>query len=280
MGPLVTPAMKRALVISSQVAASAVGASNSAFCLRRLGIETAVLPTTLMGRHPGWGDPGGDVTKSEYLAKMWDGIKAQNLTFDAVLTGYMGSADNVDLAANIIAKVKSDNPSALTVVDPVMGDHGKLYVPINVAEAIVKQLVSVADIVTPNVWEFSHILQRELRSLDDLKNALLDHGGCALVTSVEHHGRIGALSYHPKGLTYFGHEVFETVPNGGGDALSGALLAHILGGLSEEEAARKAVSAIFKMMKKSVETKAKEFPLTEYQAFLTEAPLIGMDRIL
>lgn len=272
--------MKRALVISSQVAASSVGANNSAFCLRRLGIETVVLPTTLLGRHPGWGAPGGQVTPTPYLADMWDGIAAQNFQFDAVLTGYMGSAENVSLAGDIIQKIKSQNSNAIIVVDPVMGDHGKLYVPIEVAEAILRTLFSLADIITPNIWEFSHALKRDVNDIQSLKDSLLDYGGCALVTSVKHHNQIGALSYHPKGLTYIGHDVFDQIPNGGGDALAGVLLAHVLNGHSEEDAARRAVSSIFQIMKKSNELEAAEFPLTQFQSFLENAPLLDMDRIL
>lgn len=272
--------MKRALVISSQVAASAVGANNSAFCLRRLGVETVVLPTTLMGRHPGWGTPGGGVTDTDILAKMWEGVRAQNLHFDAVLTGYMGSPDNVELTGKILSQVKKSNPKVVIVIDPVMGDDDKLYVPVEVAEAIMQVLVSQSDIVTPNVWEFSHMLQRELPDLNSVQTALLDYGGCALVTSVRNHGRIGALSYHPGGLTYFGHEEFKRVPHGGGDSLSGVLLAHILNGKTEEEAARRAVSSVFHIMSKAVESGTQEFPLTQYQESLDKMPLLSMEHIL
>ena len=272
--------MKRALVISSQVAASSVGANNTAFCLRRLGIETIVLPTTLMGRHPGWGAPGGAITSAQTLRDMWDGISAQNLKIDAVLTGYMGSWENAKLAHEIILQTKRQNPRALIVVDPVMGDHGKLYVGVDVAEAITKSLLPAADIATPNSWEFSHIVKTQFETMDDVKTALLDYSGCALVTSVKHHGRIGALSYHPKGLTYIGHEIFDKVPNGGGDAITGILAAHVLNGKSEEEAARRAVSSVFSIMRHSVERATSEFPLTACQDALEDAALLSLDRLL
>ena len=272
--------MKRALVISSQVAASSVGANNTAFCLRRLGVETIVLPTTLMGRHPGWGDPGGRVTTAEILADMWQGIAAQNLQFDAIVTGFMGSVENTALAASIIHQLKSKNPDISVIVDPVMGDNGKLYVPVDVAEAITTQLIPKADIVTPNVWEFSHIVQSSFKNRDDVKTALLDYSGCALVTSVEHQSLIGALSYHPNGLTYIGHQAFGKIPNGGGDTVTGILAAHVLNGKTEEDAALRAISSVFSIMKTAVETNASEFPLTLCQNALTDAPLLGIDRLL
>lgn len=264
--------MKRALVISSLVASSSVGANNSAFCLRRLGIETVVLPTVLLGRHPGWGPPGGSETPIEILSDIWNGIKAQNIKFDIVLTGYIGNQDNAALAVDIIRSVKNQNPKVLIIVDPVMGDNDKLYVPVDVARAIETQLIPLADIITPNIWEFSHLMKADFRDLTEIRAALLDYGGCALITSVRHQDQIGALSYHPEGLTYFGHEIFESVPHGGGDAVAGTLAAHLLADDNEEIAAQKAVSSIFGIIKMAVKTKQKELPLIQHQDMLLDAP--------
>lgn len=242
-------------------------------------MDAIVLPTTLMGRHPGWGPPGGETTSADILSDMWSGIAAQNISIDAVITGYMGSCENVALANQIISDIKLKNPSVLVIVDPVMGDAGNLYVPVEVAEDIVRTLTPKADIITPNSWEFSHIVQRQFRSIEDVKTALLDYSGCALVTSVEHQSRIGALSYHPKGLTYIGHEIFDQVPNGGGDAITGLLAGHILLGKSEEEAARLAVSSVFAMMRHAVSNQTREFPLTACQHQINETSLLEMDRI-
>jgi len=271
--------MKRALVISSQLAVSSVGAKNTAFCLRRLGVETAVLPTTLMGRHPGWGDPGGQVTDTHILKEMWQGVSAQEYQFDAVVTGYMGSVQNVELSADIIGSIKQQNPDTIILVDPVMGDHGKLYIAESVAQAILSNLVNIADIITPNVWEFSYMLSQALPDMKAIQSALLDYGGKALITSVRHHGRIGALSYHSDGLTFIGHEEFEKIPHGGGDALAGCLAAHLLNGRTDSEAARRAVSSIFSIMQRAVQEGRRELPLIAHQRLLLDAPLLSQSKI-
>ena len=105
--------MKTALVISSYVASSRVGATASAFCLRRLGIETIVMPTTVLGRHPGWGAPGGNALDTDHLRDMWAAIKSQKLKIDAVMTGYLADDAHIDLAANIISDVKTENPGVI-----------------------------------------------------------------------------------------------------------------------------------------------------------------------
>ncbi len=271
--------MNRVLVISSLVAASSVGANNSAFCLRRLGMETVILPTVILGRHPGWGTPGGSATPSALLSDIWDGINAQNLKFDAVLTGYIGTPENLDLTEQIIRQIKQKNPNVKVIVDPVMGDHGKLYVPVDVGEGIISRLVPYADIITPNVWEFSHLMRSDITGLDELGDALRDYGGCALITSVIDGDRIGGLSYHPEGLSYIGHEKFASVPHGGGDAIAGSLLGHILLGDSEEVAAQKAVSSVFRIMRLAVENGLEEFPLTEGQNELVLAPQLPLRKL-
>ena len=162
-----TTSIPKTLILSSTVASSRVGASAASFCLQRLGVETIVLPTTLMGRHPGWGKPGGGPTDITMLRDIWAGVAAQNIKFDAVLTGYMGETAHIDLGVEIIEHVKSRNPRALIAVDPVMGDHGKLYISKDRAEAIIDRLIPKADFITPNMWELEFI-QARLATLPDL----------------------------------------------------------------------------------------------------------------
>ena len=91
------------------------------------------------------------------LRDIWAGVAAQNIKFDAVLTGYMGETAHIDLGVEIIEYVKSRNPKALIAVDPVMGDHGKLYISKDRAEAIIDHLIPKADFITPNMWELNFI---------------------------------------------------------------------------------------------------------------------------
>ena len=113
-----------------------------------------------MGRHPGWGAPGGGATDSGILRDVWAGVAAQNIKFDAILTGYMGETAHIDLGVEIIDHVRARNPNALIAVDPVMGDHGQLYIPEARAAAIIDRLIPQADFITPNMWELGYIKAR------------------------------------------------------------------------------------------------------------------------
>ncbi len=271
--------MKTALVISSFVAASHVGATASAFCLRRLGIQTHILPTTLLGRHPGWGVPGGGAVDATMLADMWDGVAAQNIAFDAVMTGYMANPEHTYLAARIIQAVRRKNPSAYILVDPVMGDNDRLYVDANIASAIGSELIPMADIITPNVWELGYLTKSKPQTLAAITEAAKSLSPDVLVTSVPVNHHIGALLQSGPDAGFVQHKKFEAVPHGGGDALAGTFLAHILHGASPGEALAKSTAAVFDMLSAAVQHDMGELPLIRRQDALISAPPLDIEKL-
>ena len=271
--------MARILLISSLTAASHVGSTVSAFVMRRLGVDVAVLPTTLFGRHPGWGAPGGGVTPPETLRGMWEGVAAQverrGSGFDAVMTGYMGHEAHVALAAAIIDALAPPH----VLVDPVMGDWDSgLYVPEARAEAICEQLVPRAHIVTPNAFEWAWITG----SLGEPREAPprpLAGARETLVTSVEHGERIGAQLFEGGRSHRALHERFDDMPHGGGDALAADYLAHRVLGQSPEAALGAAVSSVFAMMRAADVMDAGELPFVRAQSTLADAPQLTVERL-
>lgn len=254
-----TTIIPKVLILSSTVASSRVGASAASFCLQRLGIETVVLPTTLLGRHPGWGTPGGGGVKTELLRDVWAGVKAQNIAFDAVLTGYMGEAGHIELGSDIIDHVKTINETALIAVDPVMGDNGRLYIPEDRADRLVSALLPKADFITPNLWELDYI-QSQLKDLPD-----------RLITSAPHHDKIGAIWQSKTERWQVIHDKFDAVPHGGGDSLAALFLGQRLLGLPPKRALAKSVSTVFEIMRAANRLDLGELPLIRMQAFINDA---------
>ena len=157
--------MPLALIISSHVAASHVGGTAQASALSIFEIDSMVLPTVLYGRHPGWGAPGGARVAHETLEGMLGGIEANGLLaqIDLILTGYFASPEQVRVAAMAIdtARGARTGPQPVVIVDPTLGDGGRLYVPADVAKAVIEELVPRADILAPNVWELSYLTGAE-----------------------------------------------------------------------------------------------------------------------
>jgi len=266
--------MKTALVISSYVAASRVGATASAFCLRRLGVETIVVPTTVLGRHPGWGTPGGKALNAIHLRDMWTAIKAQNVKFDAVMTGYLADDSHIDIAVDIISDIKTANPNAIILVDPVMGDNGRLYVPEARANALTAKLLPLADLITPNAWELSFITDKPAPDLENILETVSAMKTACLVTSVPHGNTIGAVFVDGPARYFVHHEEFSAVPHGGGDALAATFLAHLLAGDLRRDALAKSVASIFAILSAAIDTDAGELPLIrEQDALLIAKPL-------
>lgn len=263
--------MKTALVISSSVAASRVGATASSFCLQRLGINTVVMPTTLLGRHPGWGAPGGGAISTDHLSDMWTAIQAQNIKFDAVLTGYMAHPDHVGLARDIITTVKALHPDSFVLVDPVMGDHGRLYVDEAVAQCIIAELLPLADLITPNAWEMSYITGHAIDSPHTALTAARHLDQDVVMTSVTSGDQIGAMLVTNETAQCVSHDKFKTVPHGGGDALAGTILAHILMGDTHTTALAQSVSSIFEIISAARHSDSGELPLIRAQAALIDA---------
>ncbi|MGB6228807.1 MAG: bifunctional hydroxymethylpyrimidine kinase/phosphomethylpyrimidine kinase [Litorimonas sp.] len=261
----------RVLLISSFTAASHVGSVVSAFVLRRMGIDVTVLPTTLFGRHPGWGAPGGAVVPTAQLRSMWDAVRAQldiqDLPFDAVMTGYMGETGHVDLAAEAIDTLRVP----LVLVDPVMGDgsreEGGLYIPRERAEAVCDRLIPRAHIATPNLWEWRFITGN-LDEADDTPPRPLAGTRETLVTSVGGADRIGAILFEGSRAHSAMHQRYSGVPNGGGDTLAATYLGHRLHGRTPEAALGRSVSAVFKVMGEADASDAGELPLIRAQHFL------------
>lgn len=249
------------------------------FCLRRLGITAHLLPTTMLGRHPGWGAPGGGPVPVETLADMWTGILAQNITFDAVMTGYMASPEHALFASSIIKTLRKANPEIFILVDPVMGDNGRLYVSKDTANAIMSDLIPLANIITPNLWELGYITQSGPVSLNNIVSTLSSIPADTLVTSVSVLGQIGALLKSGNETGLVRHEKFETVPHGGGDALAAAYLAHVLNGADPGEALSKSTSAIFEMMTTAVNEHLLELPLIRRQDALVNAAPLDVEKM-
>ena len=117
------------------------------------GIETCILPSAVLSTHTAPGFSGftfRDLT--EDIPGIMAHWKKQDITFDAIYTGYLGSQRQIDLVKQLFATLTK--PNALKIVDPAMADNGKLYPGFNMEFAqAMKTLCAEADIILPNLTE-------------------------------------------------------------------------------------------------------------------------------
>ena len=120
--------------------------------LSACGHETCILPTALLSTHTGGFGKPAVVHLDDSLGGMWRHWKDQGITFDAVLTGYLGSTAAIETASEILDHLLA--PGGISIVDPAMADNGKLYSGFDEAyAAAMGALCRRADVILPNVTE-------------------------------------------------------------------------------------------------------------------------------
>ena len=135
--------------------------------LSAMGCQCCPLPTALLSSHTGFsGNTFLDLTVE--MGRIADHWAAMDLQFDAIYSGFLGSADQVDTVARFFDTFKKSGTAV--IVDPVMGDHGTAYrtcTP-DLCRGMCA-LAENADVVTPNLSEAALLLDRpyeEIRQAD------------------------------------------------------------------------------------------------------------------
>ena len=120
--------------------------------LSACGHETCILPSAVLSTHTG----GFGMPHIKDLTEDFDGIikhwRELNFAFNAVYTGYLGNKKHMDYVKEIFNTLLI--PGGMKIVDPAMGDHGKLYTGFDMDYALaMKDLCACADVILPNVTE-------------------------------------------------------------------------------------------------------------------------------
>lgn len=116
------------------------------------GCETVPLPTALLSTHTGEFQGYTKLDLTAEMEKIISHWKDMELNFDCIYTGYFCSTRQIDLAINFIKEFKK--PHTLVIVDPVMGDNGRLYPGFSKGFAEkMRRLTEHADVITPNLTE-------------------------------------------------------------------------------------------------------------------------------
>ncbi|MEL6736565.1 MAG: pyridoxal kinase [Pseudomonadota bacterium] len=155
--------MKRTsiIVISSHVVRGTVGNRAAAFALETLGHPVWAVPTVTLSWHPGHipiaGAPARLIATAEDFTALLKSLETAPWLPEVggILSGYLGDAAQADAIASLVTTARKANPDFLYAADPVIGDHDRLYVPLEVAEAVRDVLLPLADIATPNPFELA-----------------------------------------------------------------------------------------------------------------------------
>ncbi|MTC27493.1 pyridoxal kinase PdxY [Providencia alcalifaciens] len=271
--------MKSVLSIQSHVVFGHAGNSAAAFPMCRMGVDVWPLNTVQFSNHTQYPQWTGSVFPAQHLTDIVEGLaKIHKLEIcDAVLSGYIGSAEQGSDILAIVKKVKAANPQALYFCDPVMGhpEKGCIVAP-GVAEFLCQQALAASDVIAPNLLELETLANEKITTVEQAVNAArkLCHQGPKTVL-VKHLSRAGYRadrfemilvtaehSWHvSRPLVDFG----EKQPVGVGDLTSGLMLVNILKGEPLNKGLEHVAAAVYEVMLKTKEMGEYELQLVATQ---------------
>lgn len=274
------------IVVSSHVVRGSVGNRAAVFALETLGFPVWALPTVVLPWHPGHSRATRIVPGKEEFSTLIDDLcgSAWLGEVGAVLSGYLGDAGQAKDVARLVGAVRDANPDALYMCDPVIGDAGGLYVPEALAGAMLENLIPIADIATPNIFELSWLSGAALTDSASVMSAAETLGPArVLVTSAPAMmaGSTGNLLFSGATARMAEHRLIPDAPNGLGDLMSASFLARLLEGLSEEKALQMATAAVFEILARTARRGADELMLeTDAQSLRTPMAMVNMRRMV
>ncbi|KAG0378075.1 putative pyridoxal kinase [Mortierella sp. AD032] len=152
---------RRVLSIQSHIVSGYCGNKAATFPLQLLGFDVDVMNTVNFSNHTGYPSWTGEKATGEQLTKLFEGLQTSGLVdYTHILTGYIGSSQNLAAVTDIIAKLQ-DHGNPFFVLDPVMGDNGQLYVQPDVIP-LYKELMKFAKAITPNQFEAEILADKKI----------------------------------------------------------------------------------------------------------------------
>ena len=272
------------IVVSSHVVRGAVGGRASVFVLERLGFPVWSVPTVMLPWHPGHGKASRIVPdETQFAALIDDLVRAPWLDeVGAVLSGYFGSAAQIEPVARLVESVKARNAAAVFLCDPIIGDSDGLFQLEPIANAIRDRLLPLADIATPNRHELLWLSGLSAGNNEQLITAGRKLGPKEIIvtSAFAPAGEIASLCLEPRGVHLATHVSRTRAPHGTGDLFAALYLGHSLDGASPSVALERASSSVLRLIDRASELKVDEMPLVDGQdAFFAEPRGIVVTRI-
>ncbi len=269
--------MKRVLTIQDISCVGKCSLTVALPIISACGVETSVIPTAVLSTHTAFSDfTFRDLTSDiKPICKHW---LTQNINFDAIYTGYLGSFEQLQLVEDIFDNFKTNGNFIL--VDPVMADNGKLYSGFTpeFAKAMAK-LTAKADVIVPNLTEASFMLDipylpngYDEKYIRSVLKSLTDLGAKkAVLTGVSFKdSQLGVYGYDRVKNEYFSY-FNEHLPqsfHGTGDVFASALCGTLARDFFLDKALKIAVDFTVESIRKTIDNPAHNWYGVDFESAL------------
>lgn len=269
--------MKRILTIQDISCVGKCSLTVALPIISAFGVETAVLPTAVLSTHTAFKnftfrDLTEDMTS---ICRHW---KNQNIQFDGIYTGYLGSTEQLDIVKEIFYDFKKED--SFYIVDPVMADNGKLYTGFDLKYAAeMSKLCSRADIIVPNLTEAAFLLNEEYKGEQYDENytkhllLALTKLGCrkCVLTGVSfENDRQGVYGYDSDTENYFSYfrEKLPYSTHGTGDVFASTLCGALAIGINFFNSLKIAVDYTVECLKETIKNPSHNWYGVDFESAL------------
>ncbi len=225
-----------------------------------MGIQSCPVPTSIFSNHTGFKEYFFDDYTDridEYIAN-WHKL---NLKFEGILSGFLGSKKQIETVIRFIKEFRSGRTKV--IIDPVMGDHGKIYATYTEEMcAEMNRLIAYADIITPNLTECCKLTKTRYKDtgwkkkeLYTMAEKLFDMGPDKIVITGIPQGKFIANYLLEKGKE---PKILRTYKagmerSGTGDVFASILASDAVNGVEFDRSVKKASNFVKKSIVRSME---------------------------
>ena len=259
------------LTIHSHVSCGYVGNSAAVYPLQLIGHEVWPVYTALLSHHPGHGEWHGTRLKAADIVSVLDGIEKHGVLSrcNAVLTGYLGSPAIGETTLNVWSKVRTSNPSALIVCDPILGDDIEgFYVSRSLVQFYIERAIPLADLIFPNRFELEVIsgmtADNPHSAVAAARHVISKGPNTVVASSIPAGENLATLLVTSDTAWQIQTPHLNVLAKGAGDVLAALYLGDTLARkVTPRETLSETVNIVYALLEKAETDKLKELPLLD-----------------
>lgn len=247
---------KRMAVINDLACYGRCALAVSVPIISAMGIECCPIPTVVLSAN---GAFKGVVSRdmATFQAETFQHFNTLDIDFDGASSGFHNNIDQLKATEGLFQSLRNAGKKTLIFVDPIMGDHGKLY-SVSTEEVCVgyQRLLSYADVATPNLTECCSLLElpypKETPAKEELVRMLqrLHELGprYLVITGLDYGDNIGNLVSDGKSVELIMTPRIGKERCGTGDVFMSVLAGSMVRGSTFKEAVKKSVEFLSKAL--------------------------------
>ena len=241
-----------------------------------LKVQCCPVPTAVFSNHTAY-DSFFYTDYTEHMETYIEEWKKLGLTFDGIVSGFLGSPEQIGIVKGFLEFFKGEQ--TVTVIDPVMGDGGRLYTTYSPELAKqMKTLLAYADILTPNLTEACILTDTVYRdTMGDSELTVLCEKLSAMgpkkivISGLERNGKLDNFVYEAgKAPLVITEPKVGPGRAGTGDVFSSVIAADAVNGVAFADSVRHAARFISKVLHRAEEL---SIPTTDgicFEEYLSE----------